>query len=441
MKESKNMNIAEKLSVILRFPTIAGTESFTEDPAAFAACRKAIHGLFPKLAENCERHLIAGRGLVYHWRGQTSRKPWVLMAHYDVVPAPQEGWDRPPFSGDIEGGFVHGRGAVDTKGSLAAMLEAAEGLIAEGFVPPQDIYFCFSADEETYGPTTGEIIRWLKARDASPDFVLDEGGWLDRGIAPGYPGLCAMVGVAEKGMANITLSVSGQGGHASQPPRESQAIVLAKAIARLHKKPWPMAVKSPVREALHILSHKSAWPYRLIYRYPELFSQLITGYAKKRNGLLPLFQTTCAVTQLKGSDAANVLPATVTAGLDLRILPGESREQAAEHVRRAISDDRVKVTLVAGNDPSPVSETTGPAFERICRAAEATWPGILTLPELMTGATDAYHYSLFCPRVYRFSPMMLSAEIKATVHATNERIPIKALEEMVVFYRNLMKAE
>ena len=59
----------------------------------------------------------------------------------------------------------------------------------------------------------------------------------------------------------------------------------------------------------------------------------------------------------------------------------------------------------------------------------------------MTGATDAYHYSLFCPRVYRFSPMMLSAEIKATVHATNERIPIKALEEMVVFYRNLMKAE
>ncbi len=205
------LSVAEKLSVILRFPTIAGTESFTEDPAAFAGCREAIHGLFPKLAENCERHLIAGRGLVYHWRGKTSRKPWVLMAHYDVVPAPEEGWDRLPFSGDIEGGFVHGRGAVDTKGSLTAMLEAAEGLIAEGFVPPQDIYFCFSADEETYGPTTGEIIRWLKARDASPDFVLDEGGWLDRGIAPGYPGLCAMVGVAEKGMANITLSVSGQG--------------------------------------------------------------------------------------------------------------------------------------------------------------------------------------------------------------------------------------
>ncbi len=80
---------------------------------------------------------------------------------------------------------------------------------------------------------------------------------------------------------------------------------------------------------------------------------------------MPLFHTTCAVTQVKGSDAANVLPATVTAGLDLRILPGESREQAATHVRRAISDDRVQVTLVAGNGPSPVSETTGPAFERI----------------------------------------------------------------------------
>lgn len=431
------MTIAEKLGILLRFPTVAGPE---EDQAAFAGCRAAIHELFPGVADGCERHLIAGRGLVYHWRGKENDKPWVMMAHYDVVPASPEGWDRPPFSGDIEGGFIHGRGAVDTKGTLAAMLEAAEGLIAEGFVPEQDIYFCFSGDEETYGPTTEAVIAWLKARDALPWAVLDEGGSLRKDMAPGHRGLAAQVGVAEKGMAQIRLSVTGPGGHASCPPRESQGVTLARAIMRLHQRPFPMRITSPVKEALALLSAQSAWPYRLMYRYPGLFSRLFTRCAKKQGGsMAALFHTTCALTQLKGSDAPNVLPITAAAGLNLRLLPGDILQQAAAHVKSAVNDERVQVELVAGNDPSPVSEMAGPAFNRIRRAVEATWPGALTLPSLMAGATDAYHHSAHCPRVYRFSPLRLSPDIAATVHAANERLPEQALAEAVHFYREFFR--
>ncbi len=434
------MTIAEKLGILLRFPTVAGTADVQEDPAAFEGCREAIHSLYPGVAAACERHLIAGRGLVYRWKGKAKDAPWVLMAHYDVVPAPDEGWDRPPFSGEISDGLVHGRGAVDTKSTLAAMLEAAEGLIGEGFVPEQDIYFCFSADEETYGPTTGEIIRWLQGRDALPYAVLDEGGQVEEDAAPGFKGTAVMVGVAEKGMAQLRLSVTGPGGHASCPPGESQAFVLAKALARLHRKPFPMRITSPVMEGLRAFSAKSAWPYRLIYRFPALFRPLIIRYAKKRAGsTAALFHTTCALTQLSGSGAANVLPVTAAAGLNLRLLPGDSLEQAESHVRRAVNDARVKVELVTGNDPSPVSETEGPAFERIRQAAQAAWPGALTLPALMTGASDAYHYSAVCPRVYRFSPLKISPELNACVHAANERIPIKALEEAVSFYQSLIK--
>ena len=202
-----------------------------------------------------------------------------------------------------------------------------------------------------------------------------------------------------------------------------------------------MRITSPVMEGLKAFSPKSAWPYRLIYRFPALFRPLITGFAKKRAGSsAALFHTTCALTQLSGSGAVNVLPVTAAAGLDLRLLPGDSLEQAVSHVRRAVNDPRVKVELTAGNDPSPVSETSGPAFERIRQAAQAAWPGALTLPALMTGASDAYHYSAVCPRVYRFSPLKISPELNACVHAANERLPVKALEEAVLFYKALIKS-
>ena len=437
--DKKQASAAEKLSALLRFPTVAGTADYQEDRAAFEGCRAAIHALYPGVAAHCERHLIAGRGLVYHWRGKAQGKPWVMMAHYDVVPAPDEGWDRPPFSGDIAEGFVHGRGAVDTKGTLSAMLEAAEGLIGEGFVPEQDIYFCFSGDEETYGPTTPAIIQWLKGNKALPYMVLDEGGQVESALAPGFSGLAAQVGVAEKGMAQIRLSVTGPGGHASRPPRESQAMILARALTRLDKKPFAWRVGSPVKEAFQILAGQCAWPYGLIYRYPALFMPLITRYAKKQAGsTAALFHTTLAVTQLSGSEAANVLPITAAAGLNLRLLPGESLEEAANHVRKAVDDARVKVELITGNAASSLSEMDGPAFSRVRQAVEATWPGALTLPALMIGATDAYHYSAICPRVYRFSPLKISPAIAATVHAANERLPVEALGEAVSFYRALI---
>ena len=282
------MTIAEKLGILLRFPTVAGTADVQEDPAAFEGCREAVHRLYPQVAAACERHLVAGRGLVYRWKGKAKDAPWVLMAHYDVVPAPDEGWDRPPFSGEISDGLVHGRGAVDTKSTLAAMLEAAEGLIGEGFVPEQDIYFCFSADEETYGPTTGEIIRWLQGRDALPYAVLDEGGQVEEDAAPGFKGTAVMVGVAEKGMAQLRLSVTGPGGHASCPPGESQAFVLAKALARLHRKPFPMRITSPVMEGLRAFSAKSSLPYLASRTFGRLSS------AQSGPGDRGAVHTTCA---------------------------------------------------------------------------------------------------------------------------------------------------
>ncbi len=428
--------VAENLGALIRFPTVAGEG---EDKAAFEGFRKAIETLYPIAAAACERRLIAGRGVVWRWPGKMSGKPWVLMAHYDVVPPGETGWEGAPFSGEVREGYVHGRGALDTKGTLASMLQAAEELIGQGFIPARDVFFCFSGDEETYGPTTGEIIRFLKERGQEPDFVLDEGGNMDTAPLPGFTGLAAMVGVAEKGMAQMRLSVTGPGGHASRPPRETQSDVLVRAMERLRKNPWPMRFTPPVRACLRALSQNCVFPWRLMYKYPDLYATVLTARFEHDAGEeAALLRTTCALTQLSGSAAANVLPDVASAGYNLRLLPGDTLEGAAERARRIIHDGRVKVEILAGNEPSPVSETEGPAFDRIRSAVAAVWPEAVTAPALMIGATDAYYYSLFCSRVYRFSPLLVSAEESAAVHAANERVPVSALVQAVAFYRALL---
>jgi len=435
------MNVAEKLAALIRFPTVARPEG-GEDAAAFSGCRQAILDLYPRVAAACGHRIVAGRGVVLRWQGREKRASWVLMAHYDVVPAPEPDWEHPPFSGDIAQGYVHGRGALDTKGTLAAMLQAAEELLAEGFAPRQDVFFCFSGDEETYGPTTGEIIRYLRENGHTPDFVLDEGGRLTGSPLPGFSGLAALVGVAEKGMAQIVLKAKGPAGHAARPPRETQADVLVQAMDSVRRNPWPQRLTEPLRECMRALAGGCAFPWSLMYQYPESFLGVIFRRFERLAGEAgALTRTTCALTRLSGGVASNVLPGEVSAGYNLRLLPGDTPEGAAERMREVIGDPRVTVELTDGNPPSPVSETGGEGFGRLRRAVSRVWPGAVTAPFLMTGATDAYHYSQFCPRVYRFGPLLATPEETACVHAANERVSVQALSDAVLFYKALLMGE
>lgn len=440
MSESvAKMSVEEKLAALVRFPTIASPEGEKEDVTAFAGCRRAILDMYPNLIKAGENHLVKGRGLVIRFPGETSENPWVLMAHYDVVPAREEGWIHPPFSGLIKDGYVFGRGTLDTKGTLACMLQAAEEMAAAGQKPKQDVFFCFSADEETYGPTAENIIKFLKEKGRFPAFVLDEGGKLGSAPLPGFKGLAALVGVAEKGMAIMRLSVSGKGGHASAPPRETQTDVLVRAMNRIRKNPFPLRLIPMMKDFFKALSPACGFPYSVMYKYPDAFSGFIFRHFTSRAGDKgAMLRTTCVLTQMAGSTATNVMPDTATAGYNLRLLPGDDPDGCRERLNKVVNDERVKVEFVAGNAPSPVSKTQGLGYDNIKNAVSAVWPEAITAPSLVLGATDAYYYSLLCDRVYRFSPLLVDAEDLKGVHAANERVTVRALHDAVKFYKALL---
>lgn len=173
---------------------------------------------YPTLHQKLSRQVFNEFSYVFKWPGKDSLlKPWVIMAHLDVVPveaAAENQWSVPSFSGLIKNDTIWGRGTADDKSSAISIMEAAEQLLNEGFVLAQTIYLCFGHDEEISGKRgAGAIAAWFKQNNIHPALVLDEGGQIDTEHFKDLKRPVAVIGVGEKGYFNMDFSVEIPGGH------------------------------------------------------------------------------------------------------------------------------------------------------------------------------------------------------------------------------------
>ncbi len=227
----------QRLAQLVRIPTVSNYDAEKFDETQFEGFREKLRELYPRVHEMCPPVRIAHTGMLFHWKGKSSAAPVVLMAHYDVVPVDEAGWKHPPFCGEVFDGELWGRGTLDTKITLLGILEAAERLMSEGFVPRNDVYFSFSGDEEVSGPSAPAIVEYLKERGVRPAMVVDEGGAVVDGVFPGVKQPIAVVGIGEKGFMNVELTARAAGGHASTPAVPSTLGMLCRAVGRLRKTP------------------------------------------------------------------------------------------------------------------------------------------------------------------------------------------------------------
>lgn len=150
-------------------------------------------------------------------------------------------------------------------------------------------------------------------------------------------------------------------------------------------------------------------------------------------------RTTCALTRLSGAEAYNVLPNQSRAGINARVICGETVASVQKRMEAIIGDADVSVSVVEGNDPSPVSPTSGEPWERLSAAIRQTYPGVLVAPYLMLACSDSRHYCRICQNVYRFSGMPLSKEQRGMIHNRNERIPLKLIPGAVAFFGRVLE--
>jgi carboxypeptidase PM20D1 len=433
---------AVHLARAVRFPTVS-TEGDSLPPGApFEGLRQLLAVAYPRVGERMRRERIAGRSLLLEWPGTNPSLPAVLLlAHQDVVPAePESAWTVPPFSGRIEDGFVWGRGTLDDKGAMIAMLEAAEALLDAGFVPERTVLFAFGHDEEVGGSSgASAIAETLAARGTRVEFALDEGLAVTRGIVPGVEGPAALVGIAEKGAVSVELTARGEGGHTSIPPRHTAPGRLARSVVALEARPFPVRFRGPARDLFTNLAPEMAFPYRVLFSNLWLFSPLIESRLAAVPATDAVLRTTVAVVRLESGIKENVLPATARAEVNLRIAPGETARGTVDRVRR-VAGPGVEVRPIPGGwDPSPVSDPRSDDFALLARVIRGAFPGSVVAPGLVLGATDSRHYAGIAGAIYRFSPITVGPEDLARIHGRDERLPVKDLGAMVRFYAALIR--
>jgi len=431
---------AARLAELVRIPTISSREPGEADPAAFARFRERLVELYPATHRALDREVLGDGALLYRWRSGTDLAPMVLMAHYDVVPVAGQDWSRDPFSGLVEDGVVHGRGAIDDKGALVAILEAVESLLADGFTPARDVYLSFGDDEEVAGMGAKLAVAALTARGIRPWAVLDEGGAVVSGVFPGVPGRTAVVGLAEKGLLDVELVTTDPGGHASAPVRGGAPARLARAILRIDDNPFPARLHDVVLGMVDALGRHAPVGYRTLFAHAEYLrpalAAILSRAGREANALV---RTTVAITRLEGSRAANVLATRASAHANIRIALGETVASTVDRLRRVIDDPGVELRVVSGNDPSPVSRADNEAFALVSAAIRSVYPDAAVAPYVMVQASDARHLSQVCDSVYRFMPFDLTKDELAALHAADERISVSALHRGAGFYRYLIR--
>ena len=428
------------LAQLVRCRTVSSRDPAMEDDAEFEKLISLLPQLYPNVAAKCEFMRFPDRAIVYVWRGKSSSAPAVLMAHYDVVPVDEEGWEKPPFDAVLENGVLWGRGTLDTKVTMNAALFAANQLIGEGFVPAEDVYFAFSGGEEVNGKGASRVVDYFEENGITPGIVVDEGGGVVENVFPGVKAPCGMVGIAEKGMLNLEYRVASGGGHASAPKPHTPVGELSAACCRMEENPFPAHLTKPVAEMFDTLGRHSTFLYRMIFANLWCFRGLLDHICRKNGGEMnALMRTTVAFTQMQGSKAPNVIPPNATMVCNMRLNPEDTMESAMAYVKKTVANDKITLTALDGMDPSRISRTDCDAWGKVVSAVEGTWRGTLVTPYLMVQCSDCRHWGRISDRVYRFSAMDLTSEERATIHGNNERIRTEAVGRAVEFYIRLIR--
>jgi carboxypeptidase PM20D1 len=439
--------IVERFAAAVRIPTLSHQDPSQDDPAVFQAFREHLERSFPLLHATLKREIVNERSLVYTWPGRDPRQLGVvLMAHQDVVPVEpgtEANWEQPPFSGAIDGGFVWGRGAMDTKGKLVALCEAIEHLIRSGFQPTRTTYLVSGHDEEVGGRAGAlQIAKRFEADGTRFEWVLDEGGTIGEGLVPGVAAPVALIGIAEKGYMTLALTASAEGGHSSMPPPHTAVGILAEAIVRVEGHPLPASLSGATRQFLAAIAPEMAYPLRIAVANADILEPVVLRALSGSPRSNATIRTTTAVTMVNGGIKENALPATARAIVNFRILPGDTVQSVTDFVRSAVGDPRVDVQLLEGSsalDPSPVSRTDSTGFELLTRTIRETHPDVVVAPNLVLGGTDARYFHAVSDSVYRFGPLRVKPEDLKRAHGTNERIGVEDYLDSVRFYIRMLQ--
>lgn len=432
------------LSTALRFPTISDPRFYRQD--AFDHFQSFVDQTYPAIKQHLIKRTFGHQSLLYEWKGSDPNSPAIiLMSHYDVVPVEQSElpkWKQKPFSGDVKEGYIWGRGAIDDKFNVIAMLEAVNHLLKKGYQPTSTIYFAFGADEEM-GGTQGNAItaNYLIKQKINVAYVLDEGLPINQGIISSISAPIATIGVAEKGNLSVRLVSEGASGHTSVPAQNNNAITrLSEVIVALQKKPLPTRWNSVIDNMFHFLLPSMSFSYRLIFANLWLTKPFVLHTLLQNPTTSTLISTSISPTIIRGGIKDNVLPANAEASINFRLAPGDTMQTVLSYLHTIADPLHVKIFLYRNinRDPQPAADLNSAGFHILSDTIQAVFPNSVIAPSIMIAGTDSRFYLPLTKNIFRFYPWVATKKDIETIHGTNERIAVNSFLQSIHFYENLI---
>lgn len=445
-KEENNFSmnkddLANHFSSFIKCKTLSIDDPENADAPEHEKFISLIQQLYPNVFKKCQFERVAKYGLVLKFKGKSSENPSCIMSHYDVVPVTEENWSCDPFEGLIKDGLVWGRGACDNKATLLCSMEAMEKTLIENpdYMPNDDIYFTYGGDEEINGACQQAIVKKFEEEGKNFKLVLDEGGAIVEGIFPGVKESVAVIGLCEKGISNVELSVTSTGGHASTPSKDNPVNVLARALIKLESNPMRSYISTPIAGMLDTLGRYSSFALKIVFANMWLFSGLVKKIFSKGQETNAMLTTTFAYTTLNGSKAHNVLPSVASCNINIRISNDSNIDEVVNHIKKVINDDRVKVEVKLFYNPSPIASIEDFGYQTVKEAMNEVYPDVIVSPYIMLAASDSRFYKNVSNNTLKFAPFRMTKQQRGGIHGDNENIEVDALYQGTNFYYNLFK--
>lgn len=425
---------------LIEINTVTATGDTLKAAEAMAARLRA--GGFP----DADVHVLSPAprkgNLVARLRGTGARKPILLLAHIDVVPASREDWSTDPFKLVEQDGYFYARGSGDDKYMAATFVANLIRYRQEGYKPDRDIIVALETDEEILDKDALGI-QWLlkNHRDLiDAEFALNEGGGVS--LKDGKP-VRNTVQTSEKVSATYALTVKNKGGHSAAPVRDNAIYRLAAGLTRLSAFSFPIKLTETTRayfertaqmeggqfadDARAMLSGQSdptALPIMRLAANPSFNAQL---------------RTTCVATMLEGGTAFNALPQLASATVNCRVIPGEPIEEVKAALEKVLDDEQIVVTPLDSPTLSPPSALSDEIIGPITKLSAEFWPGAVVLPTMIAGATDGSYLRNAGIPTYGHSGLAFD-EGGSRIHGRDERVPVKSFFEGGEYLYRLVKA-
>ena len=417
----------ENLSRSIQFETISHPDYEKFDYDEFQSFLSWLEEEYFHIFKNLEKKYL-GETLLLKWKGKdSSLDPILLTGHYDVVPVRDDAdsiWQENPFSGKIDNEYVWGRGALDDKSGVIAILEAVDYLLTQDFVPNKTIYLSFGHDEEIGGRRgAGKVAEFLINEGVELEWTLDEGSFLLKDIIPGVDKPVAVINVAEKGSLTIEVIGKAEGGHSSMPSSNSSVGYLAEALLKLEDNPIPGKLEGISLGLFDEVSKQMPFQYKILFANLWLFEPVINSFLSNSPTMNAVIRTTTAPTMLSASNRINVLASEAKGTVNFRLHPRDNPETIMNFVNDLIGNENIEVKkLSAGTLASSVSDWNADGYKVISNAVREVYGDIIVAPGLMVGGSDSKHYGKAAKNSYRFNPFPLSASELSGLHGIDERI-------------------